>query len=107
MNGLTCLKQLQLKTPSEAPLRVVIVTALNDSDKKREALANGAEAYVLKPICFNSCRNRSRLDVYIRYYVKKSNWTMRQPSSTPCAVSDSSLGNSRTEASVSLGVALA
>ena len=49
MDGLACLKQLQLKAPSEPVLRVVIVTALNDVDKKSEALANGAEAYVLKP----------------------------------------------------------
>ena len=49
MDGLACLKQLQLKAPSEPALRVVIVTALNDADKKSEALANGAEAYVLKP----------------------------------------------------------
>ena len=52
MDGLACLKQLQLKSPSEPALRVVIVTALNDADKKREALANGAEAYVLKPDLF-------------------------------------------------------
>ena len=44
MDGLACLKQLQLKAPSEPALRVVIVTALNDADKKHEALANGAEA---------------------------------------------------------------
>ena len=31
---------------------MVIVTALNDADKKREALSNGAEAYVLKPDLF-------------------------------------------------------
>ena len=31
---------------------MVIVTALNDADKKHEALANGAEAYVLKPDLF-------------------------------------------------------
>ena len=31
---------------------MVIVTALNDADKKSEALANGAEAYVLKPDLF-------------------------------------------------------
>ena len=52
MDGLACLKQLQLKSSSEPALRVVIVTALNDADKKREALANGAEAYVLKPDLF-------------------------------------------------------
>jgi CheY-like chemotaxis protein len=52
MDGLTCLKQLQLKAPSRPTLRVVIVTALNDADKRREALSNGAEAYVLKPDLF-------------------------------------------------------
>ena len=52
MDGLTCLKQLQLKAAPEPALRVVIVTALNDADKKHEALANGAEAYVLKPDLF-------------------------------------------------------
>ena len=52
MDGLACLKQLQLKDTPKAALRVVIVTALNDADKQREALANGAEAYVLKPDLF-------------------------------------------------------
>ena len=52
MDGLACLKQLQLKAPFDPALRVVIVTALNDADKKSEALANGAEAYVLKPDLF-------------------------------------------------------
>ena len=52
MDGLTCLKQLQIKTLSEPALRVVIVTALNDADKQREALSLGAEAYVLKPDLF-------------------------------------------------------
>ena len=31
---------------------MVIVTALNDADKQREALSYGAEAYVLKPDLF-------------------------------------------------------
>jgi response regulator of citrate/malate metabolism len=35
-----------------SPPRVVIVTALNDADKKQEALSNGAEDYVLKPDLF-------------------------------------------------------
>ena len=52
MDGLACLKHWQLKAPPEPALRVVILTALNDADKKREALANGAEAYVLKPDLF-------------------------------------------------------
>ena len=34
MDGLTCLKQLQRKAASGAARRVVIVTALNDADKK-------------------------------------------------------------------------
>ena len=53
MDGLTCLKQLQLKAVPEPALRVVIVTALNDADKQREALSYGAEAYVLKPDLFD------------------------------------------------------
>ena len=52
MDGLACLKQLRLKALPKPDLRVVIVTALNDADKRREALANGAEAYVLKPDLF-------------------------------------------------------
>ena len=36
MDGLACLKQLQLKAPSEPALGVVIVTALNDADKEHE-----------------------------------------------------------------------
>ena len=52
MDGLACLKQLQLQAASQPPLRVVIVTALNDAYKKQEALANGAEAYMLKPDLF-------------------------------------------------------
>ena len=38
--------------PLHSLRKVVIVTALNDADKKHEALANGAEAYVLKPDLF-------------------------------------------------------
>ena len=52
MNGLTCLQQLQLRAETRPALRVVIVTALNDDDKRREALSYGAEAYVLKPDLF-------------------------------------------------------
>ena len=52
MDGLTCLKQLQLKAAPKPALRVVIVTALNDADKQQEALSYGAEAYVLKPDLF-------------------------------------------------------
>ena len=52
IEGLACLKQLQLNTEIRPSLRVVIVTALNDEEKRREALANGAETYVLKPDLF-------------------------------------------------------
>ena len=52
MDGLACLKQLQLKAEARPELRVVIVTALNDDDKRRQALSYGAEAYVLKPDLF-------------------------------------------------------
>ena len=57
-----CLKQLQLQAASQPALRVVIVTALNDADKKHEALANGAEAYVLKPDLFEQLRSRPAND---------------------------------------------
>ena len=52
MDGLTCLQQLQLNAETKPALRVVIATALNDDDKRREALSSGAEAYVLKPDLF-------------------------------------------------------
>tara|TARA_Y200000002_G_scaffold26109_1_gene19577 strand:- start:413 stop:814 length:402 start_codon:yes stop_codon:yes gene_type:complete len=55
MDGLTCLRHLrQSRTPQQegqAP-KIVIVTALNDEDKRRQALADGAEDYVLKPDLF-------------------------------------------------------
>ena len=55
MDGLTCLRHLrQSHTPQQeakAP-KIVIVTALNDEDKRRQALADGAEDYVLKPDLF-------------------------------------------------------
>lgn len=52
MDGLACLKKLQLKPEPTSPLRVVIVTALNDAEKRQEAFSNGAEAYILKPDLF-------------------------------------------------------
>ena len=55
MDGLDCLRKLKRdSTTSEAGRspRVVIVTALNDADKRRQALADGAEDYVLKPDLF-------------------------------------------------------
>lgn len=49
MDGLCCLRSM--RQTSMMP-RVVIVTALNDSEKRRQALADGAEDYVLKPDLF-------------------------------------------------------
>ena len=87
MDGLACLKQLQLQAASQPALRVVIVTALNDGEK-----------IFMGTTIFSTSISAT--------CVKKSNWTTRQPSSTPCAVLDSSSGNRRTDVSVSLGVAL-
>ena len=53
MDGLTCLQQLQLNAETKRAPRVVIVTALNDEEMRREALSNGAETYVLKPDLFD------------------------------------------------------
>ena len=52
MDGLECLRKLiRHRKGSDLP-RVVIVTALNDAEKRREALSIGAEDYVLKPDLF-------------------------------------------------------
>ena len=52
MDGLECLRKLiRHRKGSDLP-RVVIVTALNDADKRREALSIGAQDYVLKPDLF-------------------------------------------------------
>ena len=52
IDGLDCLKQIQNNAVHASPPRVVIVTALNDAEKKQQALSNGAEDYVLKPDLF-------------------------------------------------------
>ena len=52
IDGLDCLKQIQNNAVHASPPRVVIVTALNDVEKKQQALSNGAEDYVLKPDLF-------------------------------------------------------
>ena len=55
MDGLDCLRKLKRDSATSEPgrsPRVVIVTALNDADKRRQALADGAEDYVLKPDLF-------------------------------------------------------
>ena len=87
MDGLACLKQLQLQAASQPALRVVIVTALNDADKKHEALANGYD--LLNFLMRGAGRvlerqeimhgvwgenfygNDNLLDVYIRYLRQK------------------------------------
>ena len=52
MDGLSCLQQLKIDQSKDACPRVVIVTALDDAEKRRIALANGAEEYILKPDLF-------------------------------------------------------
>ena len=52
MDGLSCLQQLKIDQSKDACPRVVIVTALDDAEKRRIALANGAEEYSLKPDLF-------------------------------------------------------
>lgn len=51
MDGLACLRELR-RLPSETPHRVVIVTALNDTEARQQALSLGAEDYILKPDLF-------------------------------------------------------
>ena len=52
MDGLSCLQQLKINQSQEGCPRVVIVTALDDAEKRRIALDNGAEEYILKPDLF-------------------------------------------------------
>ncbi|WP_413442336.1 response regulator transcription factor [Synechococcus sp. MIT S1220] len=53
MDGISCLKQLQQEGKIQPCPRVVIVTALNDNEKRSEALSLGADDYVLKPDLFH------------------------------------------------------
>ena len=53
MDGITCLRQLQHSDKLKHRPRIVIVTALNDSDKRREAMNIGADDYILKPDLFH------------------------------------------------------
>ena len=52
MDGLSCLQQLKINQSQDGCPRVVIVTALDDAEKRRIALDNGAEEYILKPDLF-------------------------------------------------------
>ena len=52
MDGITCLQRLKESPSKHDGLRVVIVTALNDPEKRSEGLAYGAEAYIIKPDLF-------------------------------------------------------
>ncbi|NBS12992.1 MAG: response regulator [Gammaproteobacteria bacterium] len=51
MDGLQCLQQLKTR---RFPGSVVVVTALSDDAKRREAIESGAKDYVLKPDLFES-----------------------------------------------------
>ena len=52
MDGLSCLQRLRINQAQSGCPRVVIVTALDDAEKRRIALDNGAEDYILKPDLF-------------------------------------------------------
>ena len=53
MNGLACLKAMTSQAGDRNPIPlVVMVTALNDSDMKRQTLEAGASDYILKPDLF-------------------------------------------------------
>ena len=52
MDGLDCLRALN-QTPGPVQCHVVIVTAVKDSTKREQALALGAEDYILKPDLFD------------------------------------------------------
>ena len=52
MDGLSCLERIRSSKHAEHNVRVVIVTALNDGEKRRQAMALGAEDYILKPDLF-------------------------------------------------------
>ena len=50
MDGLECLRQLKLRDFAGV---VVVVTAFSDDSKRREALALGADQYIVKPELFD------------------------------------------------------
>ena len=52
MDGLSCLERIQPANQTDPTFRIVIVTALNDGEKRRQALELGAEDYILKPDLF-------------------------------------------------------
>lgn len=52
MDGLSCLERIRSSKQAAHNVRVVIVTALNDGEKRRQAMALGAEDYILKPDLF-------------------------------------------------------
>jgi DNA-binding response OmpR family regulator len=61
MDGIECLQQLKSRQFGGA---VVIVTALSDDIKRREALSAGAKSYILKPDLFDSLPGL--IDQYLR-----------------------------------------
>ena len=50
MDGMECLRQLKLRDFAGI---VVVVTAFSDDSKRREALALGADQYIVKPELFD------------------------------------------------------
>ena len=61
MDGLECLQHLKKRRFSGT---VVVVTALSDDAKRRQALQSGAKDYVLKPDLFDSLPGL--IDQYLR-----------------------------------------
>ena len=53
MDGLDCLEAMN-QQPKSKPCKVVIVTALNDPEKRRKALNMGAMDYIMKPYIFEN-----------------------------------------------------
>ena len=53
MDGLDCLEAINQQQESK-PCKVVIVTALNDPEKRRKALNMGAMDYIMKPYIFEN-----------------------------------------------------
>jgi CheY-like chemotaxis protein len=56
MPGMSALELLP-KARVARPIPIIMITAYNDAETKREALAGGAEALLTKPIDFMLLRN--------------------------------------------------
>ena len=71
MDGLDCLEAMN-QQPKSKPCKVVIVTALNDPEKRRKALNMGAMDYIMKPYIFESL-SKSSTKLLLRLLQRKNN----------------------------------